>query len=251
MYRFLLRPRWIVFHVVVLAAVVGMIGLGFWQRDRLEDRRAFNRVVAERRVMPPVPLDQALAEVDDCADPDALDGLEWRPVTATGRFLADEEIIVVNRSQGGAAGVNAVTPLELDDGTLVLVSRGFVVTPASPPPPPPGTVTVNGRIRTSEQRRFGQLTDAPTGELREVQRIDLERLQPQLPGDLLPVWVDLVTSTPPQPEGLSPTAPPELTEGSHLSYMFQWWFFSAAVATGWVVAVRRSILTRRRGASVA
>ncbi len=33
---------------------------------------------------------------------------------------------------------------------------------------------------------------------------------------------------------------PELTEGPHLSYAVQWFIFSAAVAVGWVLAVRHS-----------
>jgi surfeit locus 1 family protein len=39
MYAFLLRPKWIVFHLVVIGAVVAMISLGFWQLRRLDERR--------------------------------------------------------------------------------------------------------------------------------------------------------------------------------------------------------------------
>ena len=40
MYRFALRPRWIVLHLLVLALIVAMIGLMFWQIDRLHQRAA-------------------------------------------------------------------------------------------------------------------------------------------------------------------------------------------------------------------
>ena len=48
------------------------------------------------------------------------------PVTAAGRYLPDEQLVVVNRSQHGLAGEIVVTPLQLADGRIVLVSRGFV-----------------------------------------------------------------------------------------------------------------------------
>ena len=39
-YRFALRPKWILSHLFVVALVVLMINLGFWQLRRLDQRRA-------------------------------------------------------------------------------------------------------------------------------------------------------------------------------------------------------------------
>ncbi|MSX34916.1 MAG: SURF1 family protein, partial [Actinobacteria bacterium] len=44
MYRFLLKPRWILSHLFVLVVVVTMINLGFWQVNRLDERKAANAV---------------------------------------------------------------------------------------------------------------------------------------------------------------------------------------------------------------
>ncbi len=62
------------------------------------------------------------------------------------------------------------------------------------------------------------------------------------------MYLDLIASDPPT-EGDYPTPvpPPELSEGPHLSYAMQWFIFAAAVVVGWVLAVRRSIRTRRNG----
>src|SRR4051812_1678921 len=38
MYRFLLRPKWIVFHIAVFAAAIGMLGLARWQWNKHLDR---------------------------------------------------------------------------------------------------------------------------------------------------------------------------------------------------------------------
>ena len=42
MYKFLLRPKWIAFHLLVIAMVVVMINLALWQVNRLSQRNDFN-----------------------------------------------------------------------------------------------------------------------------------------------------------------------------------------------------------------
>ena len=107
------------------------------------------------------------------------------------------------------------------------------------------------RLRPSQERRRGQLSDPAEGDLTEVQRIDVDRLAGQLPGPVVPMYVELVTSTPaesgPFPE---PVDVPELDEGPHLSYAVQWFIFSLCVAIGWVLAVRHSIRSRTTGRTV-
>jgi cytochrome oxidase assembly protein ShyY1 len=249
MYRFLLRPRWIVFHLLCLIGVVGMIGLGFWQKSRLDDRRAFNALVTARVDEPTAPVETVVGPPGAEADP--LD-IEWRTVTATGTYRADEQVVIVNRSQNGQAGVNIVTPLELPDGRLLLVNRGFIPGQGTEPlPPPAGEVDVLGSLRRSQVRAFGQISDPADGVLTELQRIDIPRLAQQLPDPVMPVYLDLARSAPSQGTFPLPVPPPELSEGPHLSYMLQWWFFSGCVAAGWVVALRRSIRTRRVSAATA
>ena len=45
-----------------------------------------------------------------------------------------------------------------------------------------------------------------------------------------------------------PVLEPTLDEGPHLSYAMQWFIFAAAALVGWVLAIRRSIGTRREAA---
>jgi cytochrome oxidase assembly protein ShyY1 len=237
MYRFLLRPRWIAFTVVVVTAIVVMVNLGFWQLRRLDERRAFNDAVAARIDQPAVDLDE-LVPADASVGDDGLDGVEWRPVVASGRYLPDEELRIVNH---GRAGDNVVTPLLLDDGRVLLVARGFVPLDSGPAPAPSGEVTVEGRLRRSEVRRTGALADAPEGDLALAQRVDIPRLAAQLPGDVVPMYVELTGSDPPEAGELpEPLTEPSRGEGPHLSYAVQWFLFSALVAVGWFLAVRHS-----------
>jgi cytochrome oxidase assembly protein ShyY1 len=251
-FSFLLRPKWIAFHLLVIGSILLMIWLAFWQLDRLDARRAFNDLVSEQIDQPPVPLDQLLAEAGD--DPTAI---EWRQALVSGTYLADQ-VIWFNRSQEGLAGDNVLSALVTDDATgrqlTVVVNRGFVLLGTDAPPPPSAETEILARVRVPTARQRGELTDATdAGEpVTEVRRIDLGQLAAQLPGDVPPIYLDLIDANPAiGPGDPTPVPPPTLDEGPHLSYAAQWFIFAACVLIGWVLAVRRSIRSHRRDALTA
>ncbi|CAN5741657.1 SURF1 family protein [soil metagenome] len=245
MYRFLLSPKWLGFHLLVVGAVVLMVNLGFWQLRRLDEKHERNARIEQRIDEAPVALSELLPVELDATDAPPADA-EWRPITATGVYELGETVSVLNRSQDGAAGDMVVTPLRLDDGRLLLVERGFVPLAADAADAPSGEVTVTGRLRASQQHQPGQLSDPADGVLDAVLRFDIPRLAEQLDGPVVPMYIELTASTPaeatPYP---APVTPPELTNGPHPSYAVQWFVFSICVAVGWVLAVRRSVGTRR------
>ena len=150
---------------------------------------------------------------------------------------------MVNRSQNGDTGRNVVDALRLDDGSLLLVNRGFVPITDPVPPIPEGTVTIDGRLRASEQRKTGQPADEDVAGLTEIHRIDVGLLAGQFDdATVLPMYVEQLDPTKPtlQRDRRDPT----LDEGPHLSYTIQWFIFSGCVIAGWVLAVRRSIAVR-------
>jgi len=236
---FLLRPKWLAFHVLVFVSVALMVWLGFWQLRRLDARQEFNATVTERIDQPPVPFDTLLD--DAVTDPRSV---EWRQVTVSGEYVPDQ-ILWFNRTQDGIAGDNVLTALIGDDGATVVVNRGFVTLGA-----PTGSIDVLGRIRVPPGRQLGELTDSADGPVTEVRRVDLDLLDAQLPGVLAPVYLDLIGSVPNvTPTDPVPVPPPTLDEGPHLSYAVQWFIFATAVLIGWVLAIRRSIATHRRRAA--
>jgi len=250
-FSFLLRPKWIAFHLLVFGSIALMIWLAFWQLDRLDQRRAFNDLVTEQIDQPPAPLDELLAQAGD--DPPSI---EWRQTIVTGRYLSDQ-IVWFNRSQDGVAGDNVLTALvtETDsDPVTVVVNRGFVTLGADLPAAPTGEIELLARVRVPQQRQRGELTDASDAgaAVTEVRRIDLDQLSAQLPGELAPVYLDLVDAIPALgPSDPVPVPPPTLDEGPHLSYAAQWFIFSVCVLVGWVLAVRRSVRSRQRDALTA
>lgn len=225
------------FHVVCIAAVVAMVNLSMWQFHRLDQRRLFNSRVENRTDLALIDLSR-----DPVEDPNAM---EWRRVGVTGTYRPDEQVLILNRSQGGRAGVNVVTPLETVSGSVVLVVRGFLPLDRAVPSPPSGPVTIVGTARQSDVERTGTPTTG-SGRVGEFFRLDIDRIDQQVEGNLLPIAIYALASDPLDDSSLETVAAPVLSEGPHLSYAIQWLIFSAAVIVGWVLAIRRTINGRSR-----
>jgi surfeit locus 1 family protein len=242
--RALTRPRALAGHALVLTVVAVLVSLGQWQLERLDQVRTSNALLAERAAAEPVDLSVLLAE----AGTDAA-ALEFRRVRVQGVFRPEEEVLQRNRVQRGLQGLDVLTPLDLGDGSTLLVRRGWVPTtldtpPVTAAPPPSGTVTLTGILeRGVTQPTFGA-RDPDEGTLARVFHPDLQRLDRQMTGSLLPVMLRMdalpgagPTTLPAAPE------PPGLDEGSHLSYAAQWHLF-ALLALGAYLAWWRSVLRR-------
>ena len=253
MLRVLGSPKMIGLHLFTILLVVVMVNLGFWQLRRHDERVTFNDSVRARSQEAPRTVDELLALDRPLAEPadalaesdDAPAAFEWYLVTATGRYLPDEALVLVNLSQDGQAGIDPIGALQLDDGRILLVNRGFIPLDQAVPPAPPGTVSVLGRVRASQERRRGELSDPAVGELREVQRIDVPRIAEQLPGAALPFYIELLSSNPPDSPTLSRIAEPTLTLGPHMSYTVQWFVFSLCAVAAWGFIVRRALAAAR------
>lgn len=237
MYSFLLKPKWLGFHLLCLGAVVGMISLGLWQLRRLDEKQSFNSRVTEHTNAGVAPLDISLlgGQIDDLA---------YRRVSTTGTYLLDPQFQVVNVTQGGTTGRDVVNALQLTDGTLILVNRGFVPTGTPLPPPPSGDVQLLARLKAGQVAGAGQPSDDGAQSLTEIRRVDLAALGQQFDLPVAPMYLELLESAPGEPASVQPVAFPELSDGPHLSYAVQWAIFSICVAVGWVFAVRKSIRAR-------
>ena len=123
----------------------------------------------------------------------------------------------------------------------MLVNRGFISQKIDTPKAPVGTVQLIARVRVSESRRFGELSDPATGKLNEVINIDLPRLSQQIENLNTEIYIEVLDSQPKDSPELARIADPVLSTGSHLSYTAQWFIFSIFVAAGWVVVVRRKL----------
>ncbi|MGK5533031.1 SURF1 family cytochrome oxidase biogenesis protein [Streptomyces sp. URMC 129] len=253
MYRFLLSRQWVLLTLVSLAMIPCLIWLGFWQLGRHEQRVERNELIARSLAADPVPMSE-LTSAGGAPDPDD----RYRPVTATGVYDTDAEVVVRQRSgPDGAVGYYVLTPLVQADGTGVVVNRGFV--PAGNDytrvpdvaAPPAGEVTVTGRLMADESTGTTGIRDReglPDG---MVMMIDSQERAGVTGLPMLGGYLEL-TETSPAPA--DPEEQPELLPepdhtgiGSHFAYALQWWLFAGGVPVGWFLLLRREVQDIRSG----
>lgn len=242
-YRFALRPKWIASHLFVLALCVSMIGAMFWQLDRLQQKKDRNARIRERRAEQVVPVGTLSSPSKPFS---STSQIEFRQVTATGHYLADQELLVRSRSRNSSPGSWILTPLDLGNGVAVTVNRGWVPNSGqlnSVPVryrAPVGKVTVSGFVRQTETRGSFGPRDPKTGRLDNLARADVARLDQQVPERLLPLYLQLEKqSIPIKPADPRPVPSPELDEGPHLSYAIQWAIFTTTALVGYPLILRR------------
>jgi surfeit locus 1 family protein len=231
--------------IAVLAALAILISLGTWQVERLHWKEGLLADIAARRAAAPVPL----ADIEALA---AKGGdIEYRTVTATGRYVNNKERHFF-ATWRGQTGYYIYTPLQLADGRYLFVNRGFVPFENKEP----------------EMRMQGQLTDQQT-----VTGLARARL-PAKPSWLVPdndvaknifYWKDLdvmassvdldkasvvpffvdADSTP-NPAGLPIGGVTQVDlPNDHLQYAFTWYGLAAVL----VVVVAISWFRPRKGAA--
>ncbi len=228
--------RWWWVTLLVLSLMLLLARLGFWQLDRLAQRRAANALIAASLATPPADV----TTFDLAAAPSTWDN---RQVSAYGTFDHEQEVLLKVQNWGYRAGVNLITPLVLDDGeTAVLVNRGWIPDTDLPRRSSfdvPGDVAVEGYIALSEELSRASAA-AAQGPQAEVYRVDIAEIQPQLPYTLLPFYIVQ------NPENGNEALPYRLerqidiSEGSHLSYAAQWFIFSLGLGVAYLAFVYKN-----------
>ena len=235
MRNLLTRPRWVVLSLVVVVIVGAFILLGFWQLRRLDERQLSNAIVAARVDRQPVSVD----DIDAAGLPKT--DLEFTTIRLAGAPDPERSVFLRSQTHNGVAGSHQLVPVKLVDGRAVLVNVGWVPLGSFPTSVPglDGNVSIEGLVRASQPRPpLGQ--EESDGDLLEVRRVDLDRLRPQFPYQLVDFWVQLRS---PDIDGAvpHPVEPPALDEGTHLAYAIQWFSFATISVVGFVLLVRREL----------
>jgi surfeit locus 1 family protein len=130
--------------VIVTAAVTARLGV--WQLDRAQQKNDLQTSLVTRMAMPALSLQQLARE------PAAAVEQHHRQVVLEGRWQARFTVYLDNRQMNARPGFFAVTPLLLDDGSAVLVQRGWWPrdqadrTRVAAPAAPEGRVQLRGRV---------------------------------------------------------------------------------------------------------
>lgn len=244
MYRFLLSRQWVILTLLGLALIPAMVKLGFWQLHRHESRVAHNELISASLAAAPVPFDRLSSPGHAPAEDD-----QFRAARATGRYDTGHEVVVRQRTGADekSIGYFVVTPLIRDDGSAVLVNRGWIEAGGDltrfpdVPAPPRGKVTVTGRVMADETSAVSGIKDKRGLPPRQVMLINSRRQAAALDRPVLRGYLQL-TAAAPESAGRQPQPIPEPDHssiGPHLAYAVQWWLFAAAVPFGWTTLVRR------------
>jgi surfeit locus 1 family protein len=210
------------------------VRLGFWQLERLSQRRAYNALLSARLQLPPVDLETA----------SRFDSLYYRRTAVRGVFDFDRQVVVMARSYHGVPGVHVVTPLQLSDGKAILVERGWAPSPDANTVDlaafsEADSVVVQGILRGPQP---DGLVTGQTGWPIHIRNVDPAALQHRYAYALLPLLLRRTPQGGAIGNGLRPILQPELNNGPHLSYTVQWFTFATIALVGGFI-----LFSRERG----
>lgn len=146
------KPKPIPTFITAVSLIV-LITLGSWQMSRLQWKHGVIKEMNER---------SSLEAIDLPAVIDNFEELKYRRVKLRGEFLHEKEVhlFVGAMSERGRPGYDILTPFKKDDGTYVLVDRGWVdsdnkAAEKRPETLTKGVVKIEGMVHKAEtQGRF-------------------------------------------------------------------------------------------------
>jgi surfeit locus 1 family protein len=137
--------RWVVLIAAVATAAL-TARLGLWQLDRARQKSDLQASLSTRMAMPPLTGEELAREAGAAAEQ------HHRQIVLAGRWQTRWTVYLDNRQMNARPGFFAVTPLLLDDGSAVLVQRGWWPrdqadrTRIAAPAAPQGPVQLRGRV---------------------------------------------------------------------------------------------------------
>ena len=161
--------------VLTLVLLPVLLGLGFWQLQRADEKAAITVRWEQRRQQAPVALQRV--NIDDKAE------LEYLPVKLRGQFLPGQYFLLDNRIYRGRFGYEVLAVLRLaEPGQVVLINRGWIAAdPArgSLPEVPEisGPITLRGHIYVAPGAPYllADLALEP-GWPKRIQAIEMDKL---------------------------------------------------------------------------
>jgi surfeit locus 1 family protein len=239
-------PKWLLSTLLVIGGIYFCFRMGLWQLDRLAQRRIFNDHYLQIVEQPELMLEKLL--------PDNLSSMEYRTVSASGKFDFGQNMVRRNQYHDGQPGFSLITPLILTDGEAILVERGWIPAEGNEKPEDwhkydvNGFQTIKGVLRLGQsESEFGGVADSNLSDgqtrLNYWNQVNLEMMAKQLPYKIAPAFIqpsaDPTNLTPPLPT----QAIVEISEGPHLGYALQWFTFSSLLLFGYPYFLYKQLRT--------
>jgi cytochrome oxidase assembly protein ShyY1 len=220
-----LSPRWIAGIVVALVVAAAFAALGVWQLARNGEKQ---RKIREARAAYGAPAPDILARSAPGAGAD---------VQASGHYDTNPAHEIVLRDQ--PQGVDVLTPLQLADGSAVVVDRGTIPIDAPVPPPPTGPVIVRGLVNLANAPSSQSAPERDQGRL-SLAAVDMAKIKAALPYAVRDLWITARYQQP-APTSADPRLPqpPPPDPVNHMEYAVEWFAFALIPLVGWPVLMWR------------
>jgi cytochrome oxidase assembly protein ShyY1 len=211
---------------MVIVALV-CVGAGTWQIARFDGKVHANDDLRANVRARPVAAASLLATTAEHNAPTGA--VQYRTVTAAGRYDAAHQALLRREQQGGLNGYDVITPLRTG-GAVLLVDRGFLPADSSGDPPvmpapPTRAVTVRVRVQPASTRSDA----AGAGQIESVNPAQQAR---RLGAPVYRDYGELLAGEPGS-AGVHPKPPPSLSnpaggavEPQHFAYIIQWYLFA-------------------------
>lgn len=171
---------------------------------------------------------------------------QYRKVWVHGHYLVSQAKLVRNRPQNGSQGFVQIVPFQLDNGKVIVINRGWLPAGQSPERPdripgiPRGVLYIDGRLQAGEGPTA---TNTPPHQVTSIDLPSMARSSGVLKSEFYTGAYLELSAESPASKGFTPkqASRPDITEGNHLSYAFQWVIFAimAFVALGWAIRQER------------
>ena len=224
-----------IFAASALAVILifGCIQGANWQYDRHQLRHAKNELIKKN---------SAQAAVSETAiNIDEFRKYAWRSITFSGHFVPEKEILIRNRYHEGKYGFGVVTLFNSDSGRVFWVDRGWVIAGKDAQTPPITQPVTDEEILIEARIRVENIENQISGSVFAVpgrSQAKLEKWNSQQAVKTEPFYLDLISSSNPEFTPKAPTPLPEISDGPHLAYTFQWILFAFLVVLAWFLVVR-------------
>ena len=213
--------------ILGVSGVAVLLSLGFWQLDRMEEKRAYLDEIEARIANAPIPLPAVPEEGRD----------KFQAVVAEGAFTG-EYLEVLAGQKGASPGVMVIEAFDLGNGRRIMVQRGFVEEEARKVPRAPNEAKVLGNLHWPDD------TSSSTPPPDDKTGLWFARDVPAMAAKLK-TEPTLIVAREPTGDGIAPM--PVDTSGipnNHWGYAIQW-FLLAATWAGMTLFLLWRIRTRK------
>ncbi len=215
----------------IAAGFAFLCALGLWQVDRLQWKQALIERVEAGLSRAPVGVGDILSDIQARKD------IEYRPMQASGVFLHDKEAHYF-ATHNGSSGYFVYTPLRGEDGSTLLVNRGFVPMDRKEPETRPegqieGVVTIQGLARSNQNAKPNMFVpnndaDANVYYWKNVNQMSWRGLD-KLTDRIMPFFLDADATSGTGESGPIGGVTRITFPNSHLQYAITWFGLAAAL----------------------